>query len=69
MYQDLERTDFDSILLQDNLLDPNINYNIFENILDLQAINKHIPLKQNKFNKHKHKRNKWITLGIIKSIK
>ena len=68
LYQDLERTDFDSILLQDNLLDPNINYNIFENIL-VQAINKHIPLKRIKFNKHKHKRNKWITLGIIKSIK
>ena len=31
--------------------------------------NKHLPTKKIKFNKYKHKKNKWITRGILKSIK
>ena len=31
--------------------------------------NKHLPYKFEKFNKHKHKNNKWISFGIIRSIK
>ena len=30
---------------------------------------KYLPVKYVKYNKHKHKRNKWITNGIIRSIR
>ena len=48
--------------------DPNLNYNIFANWLTF-AKQKYLPLKKIKFNKYKHKRNKWITSGILRSIK
>ncbi len=32
------------------------------------AKTKHMPQKIVKFNKYKHKKSKWITYGIIKSI-
>ena len=69
MYQYLNTIDFNSILKQEMMTDPNINYNILDNIL-VHAINNYMPLKKIKFNKHKHKRKKfnWITQGIIKSI-
>ena len=47
--------------------DPNANYNLLNNTL-INAKKKHLPLKLVKFNKHKHKKSKWITKGIIKSI-
>ena len=49
-------------------LDPNLNYNLLEDIL-IASFNKNIPLKKIKFHKHKHKKSDWITYGIIKSIK
>ena len=52
---------------QENNADPNKNYCILENII-VNSINLHLPLKKLKFNKHKHKRSKWVTNGIIKSI-
>ena len=48
--------------------DPNRNYDILEHTIT-SAINKHLPTKTVKFNKHKHKKSNWITQGIIKSIK
>ena len=48
--------------------DPNINYDILE-LTITDAANKHLPTKTIKVNKHKHKKSKWITYGIIKSIK
>ena len=48
--------------------DPNRNYDILEHTIT-SAINKHLPTKTIKFNKHKHKNLNWITQGIIKSIK
>lgn len=48
--------------------DVNAKYNIFDEILT-KGIEKHIPTKLVKFNKYKHKRNKWVTKGIINSIK
>ena len=48
--------------------DPNVNYDILEHTIT-SAINKHLPTKTIKFNKHKHKKSNWITKGIIKSIK
>ena len=44
------------------------NYKIFLAIIQ-EAKNKHLPTKKVKFNKYKHKKNKWITRGILKSIK
>ena len=47
---------------------PTDNYKIFLAIIQ-EAKNKHLPTKKVKFNKYKHKKNKWITRGILKSIK
>ena len=38
------------------------------NILISQAKDKHLPIKLVKFNKHKHKKSNWISIGIIRSI-
>jgi hypothetical protein len=50
------------------LADPNENYNSFIDQLQ-QLKDKHLPTKLVKFNKYRHKKNKWITSSIIKSIK
>jgi hypothetical protein len=47
---------------------PNINTNIIANELKT-AKEKHFPTKFVKFNKYKHKKNNWITFGILKSMK
>ena len=47
---------------------PNYNYKILEEELQ-KCKEKHMPIKTVKYNKHKHKKNAWITFGIIKSIK
>ena len=47
--------------------DPNQNYDIFIEQITL-AKEKHLPYRFVKFNKHRHKGNKWITYGLIKSI-
>ena len=46
---------------------PNENYDILEKII-IHNINKHFPRRQVKFNKYKHKKNTWITKGILHSI-
>ena len=33
------------------------------------AKDKHLPVQKIKFNKYQHKKNKWITRGVLKSIK
>jgi len=53
---------------QGNYDDPNTNYNIFESILKT-AMDKHMPVRYEKYKKHKHKNSNWITQGIIRSIK
>ena len=56
-------------LLDKNInADPNNNYNIVHDTIH-KARTRHLSTKKVKFNKHKHKKNDWITLGIIKSIK
>ena len=52
----------------DLTVDPNINCNISENNI-ITAINNHMPIKTVKYHKHKHKKSKWITYGIMISIK
>ena len=44
-----------------------INYNILYRILN-HAKQKHLPLKEGKFNESKHKKSQWITKGSIKYI-
>ena len=48
--------------------DPQENYARFIALLN-DAKNKHLPRKRVRFNKHKHKKSKWMTNGILKSIK
>ncbi len=47
--------------------DPNINYNLLHDIIQ-NAKEKHMPSIRVKFNKYKHKRNKWVTDEIIALI-
>ncbi len=46
---------------------PNGNSNVLLKTIG-QAMEKHIKYKIVKFNRHKHKRLKWITHGIVNSI-
>ena len=56
-------------LLDKNInADPNNNYNIVHDTIH-KARTRHLSTKKLKFNKHKHKKNDFITLGIIKPIK
>lgn len=48
--------------------DPNQNYEILNQHLS-HLKNKHLPIKIVKYHKHRHKKSKWITAGLIKSIK
>ena len=48
--------------------DPNINYETMaQKIIETKA--KFMPDKMVKFHKHRHKKSKWITYGIVRSIK
>ena len=47
---------------------PSKNYDTFLKLLQ-DAKDKHLPVRRIKFNKYKHKKNKWITRGILRSIK
>ena len=48
--------------------DPNFNYDLLHSTIQ-QGLDKYMPLKNIKFNKHKHKISQWITPAIIRSIK
>ena len=64
----LKINDITSKLKSDLLEDPNSNYDILH---DYMKSTKDIffPTKYVKFHKHRYKKNKWIILGIIRSIK
>ena len=58
-----------SELLNRNInANPTENYELFSRLVQ-EAKTKHLPIKRIKFNKYKHKKCKWITNGILKSIK
>ena len=58
-----------SELLNRNInANPTKNYELFSRLVQ-EAKTKHLPIKRIKFNKYKHKKCKWITNGILKSIK
>ena len=48
--------------------DPNVTYNILEKNI-LSATEKHLKHVKTKLNHYKHKKNPWISMGIINSIK
>ena len=55
-------------LNQDITADPNSNYEILEEYLNI-GMEKFMPLCKIKYNKYKHKKSLWISYGILKSIK
>ena len=64
----LKINDITSKLKTDLLEDPNSNYDILHNYMK-STKDIFFPTKYVKFQKHRHKKMKWITLGIIRSIK
>ena len=48
--------------------DPNHNYDILHNHIK-ELKDKLLPIRYEKFHKHRHKKNKWITYGILRSIR
>ena len=68
MLTDMTECDIRSKMNNDLSSDPNLNYDILHDHLTIMK-DKHLPYKFEKFNKHKHKNNKWISFGIIRSIK
>ena len=47
--------------------DPNINYNILEKEI-INSMETHMQKKTVKFHRRKHKRDPWITFGILRSV-
>ena len=68
LLSDLQNSNIMSSINTNPYGDPNANYNIIHNHLT-HLKNKHLPFKFVKFNKYKHKSNKWITAGVLRSIK
>ena len=66
--QELELMNITDKLNLDKNCDPNTNYNLLSKILN-EVLNKHMPNKLVRFNKYKHKKHKWVTQGILISIK
>ena len=62
--QALENETWENVL---SLEDPEVAYHTFINTYT-RLMNKYIPLKTCKFNKHIHKEQPWITKGLIKSL-
>ena len=67
MLNDLIASDITSKLNSSIDADPNMNYAIMDHAVNTNY-NKHYPYKLVKFNKKKHKINKWMTNGLLKSI-
>ena len=65
---DLSNQDIESSLVCLPFANPDKNCDILINKIT-ESKEKHLPFKFEKFNKYKHKAKKWITSGIIKSIK
>ena len=66
--QELVDNDVTNMMDNDPYCNPNYNYDILHNHL-IKLKNKHLPYRMVKFDKYKHKGNKWITHGILRSIK
>lgn len=64
---ELQNIDFKTIMENTDLSDTDKNFEAFNNAISC-AMNKHMPIKIVKYNKHKHKKCDWMTKGIIHSI-
>ena len=65
---ELEKINWPQIFDHDTTADPLITYDQqFSTKLD-EVINTHFPLKVVKFNKHKHKKCKWMTHTLLTKI-
>ena len=64
----IANTDFMSKLDISPTANPNHNYSIIHDIITTASA-KYMPVKTVRFNKHRHKKCKWMTLGILNSIK
>ena len=68
LLSDLHRANITDKMDSNLRADPNINYEVLEKtVLDLK--NRHMPYRFVKFNGYRHKKSKWITHRLIKSIK
>ena len=65
--RELEDINIYDKLEQLNDSNPQDNYDRFITLIN-DAKEKHLPKKTEKFNKRKHKKSKWMTYGILKSI-
>ena len=68
MLTDMNECDASKKLNNDLSSDPNYNYDVLHDPIS-QMKDKHLAYKFEKFYKHKHKSNKWISFGIIRSVK
>ena len=68
MLTDMTECDISRAMNNDLSSDPNLNYDVLHDHITKMK-NKHLPFKFEKFHKHKHKNSKWISFGIIRSIK
>ena len=64
----LDKANIMNAFNSDLTLDPNVNYNILENMLT-KLYEQHFSLKTVRYDKYKHKKENWITTGILHSIK
>lgn len=65
---DLQSYDLNELINQDPNANPDDNYNALDKLLQ-HLKEKHFPVKKDNFNKYRHKKNMWITRGIMNSIK
>ena len=68
MLTDMIECDINKNMKNDLSSDPNLNYDILHYHLTKVKV-KHLPFKFEKFKRHKHKNNKWISFGMIRSVK
>ena len=69
MLTDMTECDISREMNNDLSSDANLNYDILQYDHKTKMKNKHLPLKFEKFHKHKHKNSKWTSFGSIRSIK
>ena len=68
MLDELTATDISQHFINDVTQDPNHNYDkLHDHVKALR--DKYMPLRYEKFHKHRHKKNQWMTYGILRSIK
>ena len=68
MLNDMNQYDISRKMTNDLSSDANVDYETLHDQI-AKMKDKHLPYKFEKFHKHKHKNNKWISFGIIISIK